>query len=897
VAITKRKTILDSFTPDTNIFCNIKDLYNEASVETFFIDRLIKDLKYEDSQIKTKLNIQAFNIGRGRRKELYKPDYIILKNKIPRFIIDAKSPEENLDKWVEQCSGYCLGLNRKYKNENPVIYFILSNGISTCLYKWDRDDPINTLDFNDFNWGNEKYEIFKRTLASKSILNNVNGKTSIEDDDFELTRPTSEKARHLFSTCHNAIWKSEVCSPSAAFMEFIKIMFVKLWEDRKLRNNKTIQQKLLTDETEIKIPSTSVVFSVRWIEEREAEGAINPIDSILFTRLRDNIEKEIQLRRKKRLFNKDEKIDLRPDTIKDVVKRLEHYDLYGIDEDLNGRLFETFLSATMRGRALGQFFTPRSIVKMMTYLSDPKVTSDVQNKIIDGCCGTGGFLIEALTVMRNKVRNNISYSDLQKEKLNDIISNEAIFGIDLGKDPPLARIARINMYLHGDGGSRIYYADSLNKDFNKQHSEDPEVIQNLMELKDFIKNGELFDIVLTNPPFSMKKETKNDTECEILKQYEISRKSKKTTELRPSLRSSILFIERYWELLKPGGKLLTVIDDTLLSSTMFKFVRNYIRDKFIIRAIISLPGDAFRVSGSRVKTSVLFLEKKIQNEKQPPVFTYFSEFIGVDDLSPRASKHEINKARMKAEKEINDIISKYNYYLEGNFIENVMSPNRIQDRLDLKYCVPLFGRKEDLWKKNNVKVKKLSECVKLELNEINPKENGDKEYILIKVTYDGICEIDKKIIGKNIKPNEMYVIKEGQIVFSTIRATDGAMGIVPKKLDGALVSGSYLVFNCGPPEDTAYLWSVLRTHEIRADMQSISAGTSRYSTTWPDVGEVLIPWMDKEYRHQIGQKLIRSWELQKEIEKIQNETIKMLDPLDLQSEDSKHRWRVSKAPT
>jgi len=44
------------------------------------------------------------------------------------------------------------------------------------------------------------------------------------------------------------------------------------------------------------------------------------------------------------------------------VRRLEHTFLFGIDVDLNGRLFETFLSATMRGKDLGQFFTPRSIV-------------------------------------------------------------------------------------------------------------------------------------------------------------------------------------------------------------------------------------------------------------------------------------------------------------------------------------------------------------------------------------------------------------------------------------------------------------------------------------------------------------------------------------------------------
>ena len=86
--------------------------------------------------------------------------------------------------------------------------------------------------------------------------------------------------------------------------------------------------------------------------------------------LRDKIERGYSFPKEKaNLVEKNEEIDMRPDTIKSVVRRLEHYDLFGIDEDLNGRLFETFLSATMRGRELGQYFTPRSIVKLMTRMA------------------------------------------------------------------------------------------------------------------------------------------------------------------------------------------------------------------------------------------------------------------------------------------------------------------------------------------------------------------------------------------------------------------------------------------------------------------------------------------------------------------------------------------------
>ena len=248
--------------------------------------------------------------------------------------------------------------------------------------------------------------------------------------------------------------------PAPAFMEFVKIVFVKLWADKNLRDNELCRGEFKPEITTMKLPSSAITFSVDWIVKPEEERASNPIDTMLFERLRTDIEREIQLRKKKRIFEKGERIRLKPETIKDVVRRLEHYDLFGIDEDLNGRLFETFLSATMRGRDLGQFFTPRSIVKMMTKLAGLSVNREHQDKVIDACCGSGGFLIEALTELRQQVRDDGSLSDRERNGLFDKAANECVWGIDFGKDPPLARIARINMYLHGDGGSRIYLADA-----------------------------------------------------------------------------------------------------------------------------------------------------------------------------------------------------------------------------------------------------------------------------------------------------------------------------------------------------------------------------------------------------------------------------------------------------
>lgn len=144
-----RRSVLAEFGSNArNIFCRLADLSNEASVEDYFASRLIQALGYQDGQIKPKHSLDALAVGRGRRRENYKPDYALLYGGVPRCIVEAKGTDEDLDRWIEQCSGYCLALNRKFGQGNPVRYFLLSNAIKTILYEWDKDNPVLILDFS-----------------------------------------------------------------------------------------------------------------------------------------------------------------------------------------------------------------------------------------------------------------------------------------------------------------------------------------------------------------------------------------------------------------------------------------------------------------------------------------------------------------------------------------------------------------------------------------------------------------------------------------------------------------------------------------------------------------------------------------------------------------------------
>ena len=207
-------------------------------------------------------------------------------------------------------------------------------------------------------------------------------------------------------------------------------------------------------------------------------------------------------------------------------------------------------------------------------------------------------------------------------------------GLDAGKSPPVARIARINMFLHRDGGSRVYFADSLDKDLLIEQGLDDELRRDRQELRnEIVTKATKFDVVLTNPPFAMKYERDKPNERRMLEKYDLAYVQKKTRKLRTSLRSAVMFLERYYDLLKPNGKLLTVMDESIVNAKSYRYVRNFIKDKFIIKAVISLPRNTFVKAESSIKTSVLYLRKKTtEEESQPTVFMAISQNVGHNDV-------------------------------------------------------------------------------------------------------------------------------------------------------------------------------------------------------------------------------------------------------------------------
>jgi type I restriction enzyme M protein len=271
------------------------------------------------------------------------------------------------------------------------------------------------------------------------------------------------------------------------------------------------------------------------------------------------------------VFDYEEKISLDDKSIKYVVEKLQSYDLLGTERDAVGEAFQSFWGPRLRGEK-GQFFTPKNVVKICVEMLNPQKG----NRIIDPACGSGGFLVEVLSYLKDK----------------DYFNN--VYGID--KEIDLVKICKAYMAIIGDGYSNIFCADSLNKDSWNE------------KLKEKIKD-ETFDLVLTNPPFGAKIfiEDKN-----ILKGFKLGHKwlkdhcnEWKMSNVVSRQVPQILFIERCLQLLKEGGRMAIVLPDGVFGNPSDRYLWQFVLENAKILAIVSLPPETFLPS-THTKTSVLF---------------------------------------------------------------------------------------------------------------------------------------------------------------------------------------------------------------------------------------------------------------------------------------------------
>ena len=189
---------------------------------------------------------------------------------------------------------------------------------------------------------------------------------------FELEIVTEDDLTRRFKQAHNALWNGGELNPSTAFDELDKLIFCKIWDEKKPRKDCVAYDfQIFREET----------------EEKTNSQLMKKINSLYNEGRKKDTE----------VFKDD--IRLTPEKLRTVVGYLEAINLGDTDLDSKGRAFETFMGSFFRGD-FGQYFTPRNIVKFIVDVLP--ITNN--SLVLDTSCGSGGFLLHVLDKIRQQAK-------------------------------------------------------------------------------------------------------------------------------------------------------------------------------------------------------------------------------------------------------------------------------------------------------------------------------------------------------------------------------------------------------------------------------------------------------------------------------------------------------------
>ena len=605
-------------TESNQIYSPIRDkwlvLKPEEEVRQRYVCRLVDSYGYGIKQMGEEVKVTNSQRGQGAARAdivVWRNEEDKRKGKNALIVVECKA--ENVT--IRQAD-YFQGYN--YAAWAGAKFFVTTNLKETRIFKVVEDAMPKKLE----------------EIADIPSADMVNDDKKIKAMLLQTKAFTRDEFSRLLFKCHNIIRNNDKLSPEAAFDEISKILFIKI---RYERTNS----------------GTQIFSKEEFLKQKKMYDAVKSKESpdyyqFLFNKTKEDFAKD-------HLFDENETIKIRENSFEQIVKELQVYNLSTTSDDVKGIAFEQFLGRTFRGE-LGQFFTPRTIVDFMVSVLDPQEGEYV----CDPCCGSGGFLIRAFEYVREHIENEVEvrkedvkkslftddYSKLPKKEQEKIdqkvidafckmnyeldinnpmgrlrsLSFDCIYGTDA--NPRMARTAKMNMIMHGDGHGGVHHHDGLLN------------VNGIWEGR--------FDVILTNPPFEARIDKKlkiteavRFTDIDKIKAYE-KRYGKENYDNalkqvndhidQPILDlfqigkfsglTEVLFIERCLNLLKPGGRMGIVLPEGVLNNTNLQKVRDFVESKAKILLIVSIPQDVFMAAGATVKPSLLFFKKFTENEAE-----------------------------------------------------------------------------------------------------------------------------------------------------------------------------------------------------------------------------------------------------------------------------------------
>lgn len=649
------------------------------------------------------------------------------------------------------------------------------------------------------------------------------------DPENDLKKATRTELLAKFEQCHDTLWEGGKRNPAEAFDEMSKLMFCKIWDERFItKKGECYRLQVGTHET-----LSEVIKRVKSIYERAQE-----MEPGVFT---EEIKAEYQI-------------------IYSVIELLQGVSLASTELDIKGEAFEHFLGGVFR-EAMGQYFTPRPIVKFMVDILEPNES----DKVINPACGSGGFLLYVLDKVKKYLEETLTPNDA-KDRWKDFALYQ-LFGIEINSQ--LARVSMMNMIIHEDGHSNIENNDALD-DTSKFHP------------RRDIRLGK-YSLLLTNPPFGAVIKIR---EHNYLKEYELGAKEKP----RNRQNTEILFIERCLDYLKPSGRMGIVLPDGILTNSSNQYVRNFITKRAKILAVVSLPQTAFRRphakggggTGSGVKASLVFLRKKRGREQLPdnyPIFMAIAEHIGYDSTG-RPDKNEFPEV-VEAHKKFRKKRG-IDFFLKAPLSFGV-GQDELQERLDPFYHKPEF---KDILR-TSYNTARLSDILQIVESGSRPKGgvrniesgvpslggehlNSDGGFDFSNVRFVSEDYYKKQTKGK-VTYNDILIVKDG--------ATTGKVAIVRENFPykDCLINEHLFLIRPKLEYNSKYFFAFLFSQIGQKQIKRMISGVTQRGITRNIFGKVLIPLPPCAIQDRIADIMDEAHKIKKEKEKEAEELLSSID--------------------
>ena len=410
------------------------------------------------------------------------------------------------------------------------------------------------------------------------------------------------------------------------FEEVFKLIFTKLYDEYKSRNDKTIISHFISQMNEgergdyekvKKVVSGVGDAKFRVLEFRntgQSEGELRAKIQSLF----DDAKHQWA-----GVFSPDSKITLTPSHLSICVSSLQNVKLFNSNLQIVDEAFEYLVNKSSKGEK-GQYFTPRHVIDMCVKMLNPKRGE----YMIDPAAGSCGFPVHTIFHMTGHL---FSAEEISEEEKQDVLK---VFGIDF--DEKAVRVARTLNLIAGDGETNVLHLNTLDyerwaettqtQDWQAAYGKGYARLQERETEKGNAKTFQ-FDLLMANPPFAG-----DIKESRIIHKYDLG--FDKNGKPKSKVGRDILFIDRNLEFLKSGGRMAIVLPQGRFNNTSDIEIRGFIAERCRILAVVGLHGNTFKPH-TGTKTSVLFVQKwddvlcpKMENY---PIFFGVSEKAGKDN--------------------------------------------------------------------------------------------------------------------------------------------------------------------------------------------------------------------------------------------------------------------------